>query len=178
MSLSLRWDNYTWWKVEDPWGSGFYTVTSKWYVPCLTNNVCQAAYKIRSLARYCMADSLVRSHGICDFSKPNPCALSKKCWRELCREGCQDPDNLNRLASSFVWATYSWSGGNELKSPVWTVFGEQPDCGRSFGVRFSTIYSYIYENMIKAQRGTCSTNEWECVYKYMCEVCSINSTVS
>ncbi len=34
--------------------------------------------------------------------------------RELCREACRDPENLNWLTSSLVRVPYSWSEGHEL----------------------------------------------------------------
>ncbi len=35
-------------------------------------------------------------------------------WRELCREACRDPNNLNGLVSSLVWAPNSWLRGLEF----------------------------------------------------------------
>ncbi len=35
-----------------------------------------------------------------------------------CRDACQDPDNLNRLAIPLVVAPYSCSGGLEFESPA------------------------------------------------------------
>ncbi len=37
-------------------------------------------------------------------------------WREIYREACQDPHNLNLLASTLVGGPYSWSVGHEFQS--------------------------------------------------------------
>jgi hypothetical protein len=53
--------------------------------------------------------------------------------KELCREVCQDPGNLNWLASSLICAPYSLSGRHLWSNPAGQTFVryqkvEEPDC--------------------------------------------------
>jgi hypothetical protein len=103
-----------WWTVlGNPANNGipFYTgdpnmICLAWYV-CLSSCVILAivsnrhplwrAYRYHSLPLCCSHSS----HGSHKTSLP-PSISTPGYWRELCVEACQDPDNINRLASSLV----------------------------------------------------------------------------
>ncbi len=78
------------------------------------------------------------------YCHSRPCAVPKQYRREHCRETCRDSDYSIWLASRFVRAPNSRSGGHEFETPMWREFGALTKSGKTLGVRsFYNIYFLV-----------------------------------
>jgi hypothetical protein len=99
MSSNPQWDRLT--RNGKPRSQVFYTGDPN--VICLTWHICLSSYNTRNLVQhtYCTVRSTrLGSHPTSLISTIN--TPLTRYWRELCREACRDPDNLNRPASSLA----------------------------------------------------------------------------